>query len=75
MILLSILLPVKSPVVSVVFRNDHFEAVLNKSVALFKIMIKKFLRHSIPRICLPLKCLLIFLPIFVPMFLLKDKNP
>ena len=57
---LAILLQMKSPVASAVFWITLFEAVLNASVADFLAWSRGFWLH------LPIKFLLIFLPIFYP---------
>ena len=67
-ILLSILLPMKSPVASVVFWITFFEVFLSASIADYLAWLRNF------RLNLPLKCLIIFLPILLPIFLAKDKN-
>ena len=68
--LLAILIPIKSPVASVVVWMTLFEEVLIASVSDYFSMIKNFFW-----LYLPLKLLLIFLPIFLPVFLGKDKKP
>ena len=68
-VLLAILLPIKSPVDSAVFSINIFEIILSASVADYLARSRSFWLY------LPLKVLLRFLPISLPMFLAKDKNP
>ena len=64
-----ILLPIKSPVASAVFWITYFEAVLSASVADSVAWLSSLWLYS------PLNFLLMFLPIFLSIFLAKDKNP
>ena len=68
-ILSAILLPIKSPIASAIFRIAVFEAVLSASVANYLAWSRSFW------LCLLLKFLLIFLSTFFLIFLAKDKNP
>ena len=68
-ILSAILLPVISPAASTVFWIALFERVLGASVADCLARSRSFYPY------LPLTFLLMFLPIFLTIFLAKDKNP
>ena len=68
-ILSTILFPIKSRVASAVFSIAYFEAVLRASVADFLAWTRSFWLYLL------LKFLLTLLPIFLPIFLAKDKNP
>ena len=67
-ILLAILLPIKSPVISAVFWITFFEVVLSAFVADCLTWSRSFWLYLL------LTFLLIFLPIFLLSFLTKDKN-
>ena len=68
----AILLPIKSPVASAVFRIALFKKCFKWICRRLLSMIKTFLTLSIPWLYLLLNFLLIFLPTVLPVFLAKD---